>query len=133
MLNLTRQQIDVILQTVKAYGTLSLAAANAGVAPSHLKRLLERDGDLKAEVDDALELFQDAIRLTVLERATEGKSDAMLKLAAEAFVPQTFKTTVYDAKKDKPTRLTLRTFDDEGQPTDPAPATPLKLTLHEGL
>jgi hypothetical protein len=137
---ITPTQIRMVVDQVRQYGTLSMAAVSAGLTPSQLKRELERDADFKEEVDDALSIFQDAIRLTVLERATTGRSDMMLKLAAESFVPDTFKPQA-DSKKIKVTGLRLRTFNEAGEevgapdtPVEkPTPSEPLQIELRHGL
>lgn len=103
-----------------------MAAHNAGMTPTLLRVLIQKDEMLAEEVSDALELFKDAIRLTVLERATTGRSDAMLKLAAEAFVPESFKAVPQSAQlKARPTVLTVRSFEEAEEATaDAAEASP---------
>lgn len=130
----TAEQIRIVCDTVRQYGTLALAAENAGLAPGALTRLLETDADLAAEVNDAMAIFKDALRMMVLQRST--RSDAMLKLAVEGFIPEQFKAAPVDPKaKGKPTGLTLRQFDDDGNEvgTAPAPAEPLKIQMEQGL
>ena len=128
-------QIRMIVDTVKQYGTLALAAENAGMAPGALTRLLETDEDLASEVNDALAIFKDVLRMQVLQRSM--RSDAMLKLAVEGFIPEQFKAAPVDSKaKGKPSGLTLRQFDDEGndKPVEkPTPAAPLHIGMEQGL
>lgn len=139
---ISQMQRKIVVDTVQRYGTLSLAASNAGLTPTGLRQLMNSAPELRTEIEDAMDIFKDALRLTILERATTGKSDAMLKLAAEGFIPETFKSTPADARaKNKPSGLTLRQFDDEGKeigkPADstpaPAPTEPLSIALDTGL
>lgn len=123
-------QIRTVVDTVRQYGTLALAANNAGMSPGALARLLDTDADLKAEVDDAMALFKDALRMVVLQRAAT--SDSMLKLAVEGFIPEQFKAAPVDTKaRGKPTGLTLRRFDEEGNEVKPTPA--LQIGMETGL
>lgn len=144
---LSGEQIRTIIDTITMYGTVALAARNAGVSPGRLRWLIENDSALGAEVEDALAVFKDAIRLEVLNRATVGKSDAMLKLAAESFAPETFKPAPVDPKaRSRPSGLVLRSFDDEGNdvkdndvkgnvpPPEPEkPKAPLQISVYMGL
>lgn len=148
---LTHEQFATVIEVITQYGTVALAAKQAGIAPGRLRFLIDNEPDLNAAVSDALELFRDAIRLQVLERATVGKSDAMLKLAAESFVPETFKPAPVDPKtRSRPSGLVLRSFDDEGNdraapveaPSEekkpessapPAPREPLQIAVYTGL
>ena len=149
---LSGEQVRTIIDTISKYGTVALAARNAGIAPGRLRWLIDNDPDLNGEVADALDIFKDAIRLQVLERATVGRSDAMLKLAAESFAPEVFKPAPVDPKlKSRPSGLVLRVFDDQGNeaegtvgqktsdppPPEPpkpqAPREPLRLEVYVGL
>ena len=117
---LSAEQARVIVETIRNYGTLAFAAQNAGVAASVVKREMERDPDFAEEIEDAMAPFKDGLRMLVLQRAAT--SDAMLKLAVEGFIPETFKAAPLDTKaKGKPTGLTLRQFDDEGKESAPTP------------
>ena len=128
------EQVRIIADTVRQYGTLALAAHNAGISPGRLTALLEEDADLAAEINDAMALFKDVIRMQILQRSNS--SDAMLKLAAEGFIPEQFKAAPVDLKtKGKPTGLTLRQFNEQGHEVgkEPPPPKPLGLGLETGL
>lgn len=113
-MRLTPEQVRVVCETVRQYGTLALAAQNAGIAPSFLRRCMNEDEDLRIEIEDSLDIFKDVLRMEVLKRSV--KSDAMLKLAAEGFVPETFNAGKDEKnKRNKPTGLLLRQFNDAGE------------------
>lgn len=113
-MRLTPEQTRVICDTVRQYGTLALAAQNAGIAPSFLRRCMRESEDLRIEIEDSMEIFKDVLRMQVLQRSV--KSDAMLKLAAEGFVPETFNAGKDDkTNRNKPTGLLLRQFGDNGE------------------
>lgn len=133
----TPEQLRTIVDTVRQYGLLALAASNAGMSPGALRRLLQTDADLAAEIDDAMDLFRDALSLEILDRAVRGKSDTMLKLAAESFNPAVFKQAAIDPRtKNKPTGLVLRTFDADGEEVvaeKQQPIVPLRIDMERGL
>jgi hypothetical protein len=137
---LSDEQFQTILRICRERGNIAMAAHMAGIAPSRLKALMTRDESLAMEVNDQLEIFNGAIFAHALERATVGKSDAILAKILEAkvqgFSKETRETTT---ARNKPTGLTLRTFDEEGREVGSqavSPSTsgaPLLLDMHRGL
>jgi hypothetical protein len=125
---LSPKQIEIVTETIRNYGTVAMAARNAGLPPTRLKQLIAKDEELKTQVEDAMSLFKDSIHMEVLERATVGKSDAMLKLLAENQNPEAFKVQSVDNNRKKPTGLTLRVFgtgeDGEVSETKAPPSVP---------
>ena len=133
---LSPQQIRIVINQIELYGTVALAAKHAGIAPSYLAREMRNNEDLRLEIQDAMELFKDGVRMMVMDAAAKGSPVAM-KLAAEGFVPETFNTSKEDnGRSKKPTGLTLRQFDDDGNDITPksmAAGTRTELMLIERL
>jgi hypothetical protein len=108
---LNAKQVEIIVDTVREYGTFAIAAKNAGITPTRLKQVLTWDLELKEQLDDAMALYKDAIHMSVLERATVGKSDILLKMLAENQDPERYKVASVDVNRKKPTGLKLRDFE----------------------
>lgn len=135
-MRLTDQQINAIRVTVGQYGTLALAAEAAGLTPTRLRALINTDQDLAEMVEDAMAIHSDMIYQTALERGTAGKSDALLGKLLEAKVDGFSKETRVPANlKNRPDKLVLRTFNEDGedagaQDIEPKPeGPPLQLGL----
>ena len=133
---LSPEQYQVIREAVTKYGTLAMAASIAGVSLNYLKRVLVDDEDFAQEINEALEVHSAGIYTLALQRAE--KSDTILGKLLEAkvdgFSTESRKQAL--AANGRITKLTLRTFDDDGNEagvTDVAPkqqpGEPLKLAL----
>ena len=132
-MSLTPFQLDAIRTSLRQYGELPLAAHVAGITVSVLRREIARDEFLAEEVEHLLSLHASAI--SVLAQSRSLSSDVILKSLLEARVPG-FARETRERKKDdaKPTVLTLRTFDDEGDDvTDTAPKEPLLIGMNQLL
>lgn len=130
---LDAKQVEIILETISKFGTQAIAAKNAGITPARLSQILSWDIELREQVEDAKALFQDAIHMAVLERATVGESDVMLKLLAENQFPEHFKVASVPNKK-KPSGLKLRRFEvsQDGEVSDSSNVTDAQIKMIEG-
>ena len=106
-------QLHAIRTSLQDYGELPLAAHQAGITLSVLKREIAKDEDFAEEVEHLLALHGSA--MVVLAQSKARTSDMILKTLLEAKVPG-FSRETRDRKSDtgKPTVLTLRSFDDDG-------------------
>lgn len=138
----TETQMQAIRTALRDFGSLARAAAMAGVSLTRLKARVATNQDLAEEVADALEEHAARLYECALERATNGKSDVLLKSLLEAKGPVEFSKTYKPADTDRPTALRLRTFDADGT-ENPAPAEdvepksftprPLAITMQRSL
>lgn len=146
--SLAPEVIRGIVDYVREFGVLNLAAQAYGVSPGELKREMRADPDLADEIEEAMSVHGDALYVHALQRATAGKSDTIMAKLLDARVPGFAKDTrEAEAKRNaRPTAVLLRQFkadgddvqDVEAKPVEPNPAgenpTPiLLLPLHNGL
>lgn len=112
-MSLSPIQMQIIRESMQEYGELPLAAHQAGITVSVLRRELERDPALADEIDHYMALRGSA--LVVLAQQKAASSDTILKTLLEAKVPG-FARETRERSKDsaKPTTLVLREFDDDG-------------------
>lgn len=141
MNRLSPEQYEIIRSTVRAHGALALAAANAGIGLSRLKAAMAGDEDFRVEVEDALAEHADHLLLAAQQRA--GSSDSvlieLLRATRVEFTPEGRKQNL--TQTNRPQRLVLRTFDDQGQeagvtdvaPKQQPPGAPLQIELKAGL
>lgn len=137
-MKLSPTEIQIVRDTLRTWGVLSMAADAIGRRLGDLKAAIARDPDLQAEVDEALETHRDALYAKAVQRGAMGNSDAMLGRLLEAQLPKMFDPKARNAEaaaRGKPTGLRLRTFeaDESGEvvdatPKEPAPpAEPLRI------
>ncbi len=119
-----------------------MAAEMAGISFTRLKAVMANDEDFASEIEDAMAYFADLLKMTALDRATNGKSDTLLVKMLEANVEGYSKETRATTNdKRKPSGLRLRMFDNEGNEIEDAkPASkpadskgPLLLEMYQGL
>lgn len=135
---LSDYQRQAILQSLKEYGELPIAANAAGVTTGYLRRALKADPDFNEEVEHAVSMQTSAVIMVAQRRAVEGvpmrnsedkivgyhvkPSDlllaTLLQAKAEGFSPESRKLK---APSSRPERLRLRQFDDDGKdkPAEP--------------
>jgi hypothetical protein len=135
-IHLSTEQYAILRSTLREKGSLPMAAHLMGLSLTRLRAMAAKDEDLKIEIEDALEFHGALIYDCALERATNGKSDAMLGKILEAKVTGFSKESREPlSQRNKPTGLRLRTFDADGEESgvqDVAPK-PLQLELRPGL
>jgi hypothetical protein len=137
----TEAQMQAIRTALRDFGSLARAAAMAGVSLTRLKACVGTNQDLAEEVSDALEEHSARLYETALKRATEGRSDMLLKTLLEAKGPVEFNRNHKPADTGRPTALRLRTFDADGAETPaaedveikPRPTQPLAITMQRSL
>ncbi len=130
----------LLVDAVRQWGRLSLAARAIAVEPAMVAAMLRRDPDLNAEIQAAIEEHKDLLYGETVQRATRGKSDALLGKLLEAQMPALFDPkarNAHIAARGKPTGVRLRQFsaaedgtveDVTDKETPPAsPAEPLAL------
>ena len=134
---LSPEQYEIIRSTIRSHGDVyALAASNAGISLTYLKRVLVDDEDFAQELSDCVAEFNDAVKLMMQQRANTSDS-ILIELARAtnaAFTPEGRKQALQQT--GRPNRLVLRTFDDDGKEagvTDVVekqqPAAPLQLEL----
>ena len=114
-MRLTPQDVQVVRETVRTWGVLSMAADALGCRARDLKAAIARDPDLQAEVDEAMEEHKEALYDTAVKRGVNGGSDAMLGKLLEARLPEQFDSKTRNqalTAKGKPTGVTLRRFEE---------------------
>ena len=126
MQRLTPEQIEIIRQTVQAYGTLAYAAQRAGIRHSELKALIARDEMLKEELDDAMQEHRDALLLLAQERAL--KSDSvlieLLKSARPEFTPEGRKLAMTADNRVNSIKIRMFSEDETTERTESIPLLP---------
>lgn len=114
-MRLTPTDMQIVRDTVRQWGVLSMAAAALGCRTGDLKAAIARDPDLEAEVAEALEDHKEALYAKAVQRGAFGSSDAILGRLLEAQMPKMFDQKARNADaaaKGKPTGLRLRTFEE---------------------
>lgn len=129
-MNISDTQRRALIDQMMALGNLPVAALSAGLSVTAARLLIAKDEDLARELADAEELHKGLLYREAVERATNGKSDALLSKLLEAKVEDFDK----DARKAraaqlaKPSSITLRNFgaNEKGEVEDVAvkPITP---------
>lgn len=131
-------QINIILDSLKQYGEMPLAAAAAGITLRMLHKEMNEDEDLAENVEHARGVFGSTMVLLAQQRAAAG-SDTMLKTLLEARVPDFSRESRQAAPKNaKPVSISIRRFDldEDGEVEDAEakePTEPLQLELRRGL
>lgn len=136
---LSDYQRQAILQSLKDYGELPIAANAAGVTTGYLKRALAADPDFNEDAEHAMSMQTSTVVMEAQRRAVQGvpmmdaagnmigyhlkPSDillaSLLQAKADGFSPESRKLK---APSSRPERLRLRKFDDEGKDITDAPA-----------
>jgi hypothetical protein len=137
----TEPQMQAIRSALRDFGSLARAAAMAGVSLTRLKACVSTNQDLAEEVADALEEHSARLYECALERATDGKSDMLLKTLLEAKGPVEFNRNHKPVDTGRPTALRLRTFDADGAENPaaddveikPRPTQTLAITMQRSL
>lgn len=137
----TEQQMQAIRSAIRDFGSLARAASLAGVSLTRLKACVSTNQDLAEEVADAMEEHSARLYECALERATNGKSDMLLKTLLEAKGPVEFNRNHKPIDTSRPTALRLRTFDVDGTEKPaaddveikPRPTQTLAITMQRSL
>lgn len=136
---LSDYQRQAILQSLKDYGELPIAANAAGITTGYLKRALKADPDFNEDAEHAISMQTSTVVMEAQRRAVQGvpmkdpdgnivgyhlkPSDillaTLLQAKAEGFSPESRKLKVPNTR---PERLRLRKFDDNGKDVSDAAA-----------
>ena len=125
MKTLSHFQREAVLDSLREYGELPMAAHAAATTTGYLRRCIASDPELAEEVEHALGLFSSGLVMmaqTMIKKQSQGSVQLLQTLLAakvEGFSPESRKSKV--ETQGRPTGLTLRQFDDEGNDTDTAP------------
>ena len=123
MKTLSHFQREAVLDSLREYGELPMAAHAAATTTGYLRRCIASDPELAEEVEHALGLFSSGLVMmaqTMIKKQSQGSVQLLQTLLAakvEGFSPESRKSKV--ETQGRPTGLTLRQFDDEGNDTNP--------------
>ena len=121
MNTLTPIQREAVLDTKRQYGELSMAEHAAATTTGYLRRCIASDPELAEDVEHALGLFGAGLVLTaqhMIKERSQGSVQllqTLLSAKVEGFSPESRKAKT--EATGRPTGLTLRQFDDDGNDT----------------
>ena len=128
MKTLSPFQREAVLNSLREYGEMPMAAHAAAVTTGYLRRCISSDPEFADEVEHALGLFSSGLVLlahSMIKDRSQGSVQllqTLLTAKVEGFSPESRKQKT--EATGRPTGLTLRQFDDEGNDTT-STSTPL--------
>lgn len=121
MKTLSPFQREAVLDSLREFGELSMAAHAAATTTGYLRRCIASDPELAEDVEHALGLFGAGLVLTAQHMIRERSQGSvqllqtLLSAKVEGFSPESRKAKT--EARGRPTGLTLRQFDDDGNDT----------------